>query len=131
MKGSTRRPYTAGRCDSSPRLGAWMSTTTSKRPGDHALVLHFHLGPTVVAVLDGANATLEWPSRDSAQRALRRATLRLPGELRWSMHRGELDPVRGWYSPAFGVKTPSTTLVGQGVCRRGNTDLHAELEFDD
>ena len=99
--------------------------------GDHALVLHFHLGPTVVAVLDGASARLEWPSRDTAQRAPRRATLRLPGELRWSMHRGELDPVRGWYSPAFGVKTPSITLVGQGVCRRGDTDLHAELEFDD
>ncbi|MDF3046662.1 MAG: heparinase, partial [Ornithinibacter sp.] len=35
-----------------------------------------------------------------------------PRELTWSAHRGETDPPLGWYSPRFGVRVPTTTLVG-------------------
>ena len=39
----------------------------------------------------------------------------LPPSLAWSVHRGETDPPLGWYSPAFGRKTPATTLIGEGL----------------
>jgi hypothetical protein len=38
----------------------------------------------------------------------------LPAELLWSAHRADTDPVLGWYSPRFGHKVASTTLVGTG-----------------
>ena len=45
----------------------------------------------------------------------RRAELELPRELTWSAHRGETDPPLGWYSPRFGVRVPTTTLVGAAM----------------
>jgi Heparinase II/III-like protein/Heparinase II/III N-terminus len=105
--------------------------------GDHALALHFHLGPTVDAVLNAVglhapNAELSWPARANDGSTPRRtAMLELPRELRWSMHRGETDPVRGWYSPRFGVKTPSITLLGAGTCGYRPLEFRSELTFDD
>jgi hypothetical protein len=103
--------------------------------GDHALALHFHLGPTVDAVLNAVglhapNADLSWPARATDESAARcTATLELPRELGWTMHRGETEPVRGWYSPRFGVKTPAVTLVGAGTCTAPSLELRSELAF--
>lgn len=98
--------------------------------GDHALALHFHLGPMVDAVLNASNAELSWPARANDGSAARcTATLGLPSELRWSVHRGETAPIRGWYSPRFGVKTPSVSLVGAGTCAAPSLELHSELTF--
>ncbi len=99
--------------------------------GDHALALHFHLGPTVDAMLNAANASLSWPTRGSAGGAGGKATLALPGALQWSVHRGETAPIRGWYSPRFGVKTPAVTLVGVGTCPHASLELRSELAFHD
>jgi hypothetical protein len=30
------------------------------------------------------------------------------------MHRGEQDPILGWYSAAFGRREPSNSLIGTG-----------------
>ncbi|MFD9430829.1 alginate lyase family protein [Streptomyces sp. NPDC060002] len=75
-----------------------------------AVRLAFHLGPTIAADLVGNRAVLTW-TRDGEDRS---ATLGLPGELSWRAHRGESSPPLGWYSPGFGRKEPTTTLVGTG-----------------
>ncbi|MFF8840188.1 alginate lyase family protein [Streptomyces sp. NPDC015130] len=75
-----------------------------------AVRLAFHLGPAIAAELTGHRAVLTW-TRDGEDRS---ATLDLPEELTWRAHRGESDPPLGWYSPGFGRKEPSTTLVGGG-----------------
>ncbi|MEV0803794.1 alginate lyase family protein [Kribbella sp. NPDC050281] len=66
----------------------------------------WHLGPEVTIDLDGATGRLEWPNGS--------AVVELPAGLSWSAHRGDDDPLLGWYSPRFGHKVPITTLVGTG-----------------
>ncbi|MCX5372572.1 alginate lyase family protein [Streptomyces sp. NBC_00103] len=79
--------------------------------GPHRAVrLAFHLGPAIAADLVGNRARLTW-TRDGEDRS---AALDLPGQLSWRAHRGESDPPLGWYSPGFGRKEPTTTLVGTG-----------------
>ncbi|TQJ37561.1 heparinase II/III family protein [Streptomyces sp. SLBN-115] len=75
-----------------------------------AVRLAFHLGPAIAADLVGNRAQLTW-IRDGEDRS---AALDLPGQLSWRAHRGESDPPLGWYSPGFGRKEPTTTLVGTG-----------------
>ena len=83
-------------------------TVTGSSP--HTLRLAWHLGPEVQVTLRDGAAELTWAS-GTAERSAR---LRLPDQLAWSAHRGETDPVLGWYSPRFGVRVPTTTLVGSG-----------------
>ena len=83
--------------------------------GAHEATLSWHLGPEVTATLDGTAASLHWPGGSGR--------LALPGELVWSMHRGEQDPPLGWYSAGFGHKTPATTLTGHGRLSAGTTLL--------
>jgi hypothetical protein len=80
------------------------------RGGRHDLRLAFHCGPEVEAELDGALAVLRWPRGSAA--GLGR--LELPPQLRWSLHRGETDPILGWYAPGLGRRVPAFTLVGRG-----------------
>jgi hypothetical protein len=54
--------------------------------------------------------------------------LSLPPELKWSAHRGETDPILGWYSPRFGVRQPITTL--EGVAAWADHPLVTTLDFD-
>ncbi|MFI7385562.1 alginate lyase family protein [Streptomyces sp. NPDC049813] len=72
--------------------------------------LAFHLGPAIAADLVGSRARLTW-IRDGEGRS---AVLDLPTGLAWRAHRGRSDPPLGWYSPGFGRKEPSTTLIGTG-----------------
>lgn len=72
--------------------------------------LAFHLGPQVRAELTGNVAELCCETDDGTATAV----AELPAGLGWTAHRGETDPVLGWYSDRFGHKTPSTTLVGSG-----------------
>ena len=88
----------------------------------HALRLAFHLGPEVEVELVGTTARLSWPSGDGS------AVLHLPEQLGWTAHRGETDPVLGWYSPRFGERVPTTTLVGAGVTE-GSLELLTILDF--
>lgn len=75
----------------------------------HTFRLAFHLGPELDVRLDGHVAELSWIRRGKTQVA----EMRLPA-LRWTAHRGEPDPILGWYSPRFGEKVPITTLLGSG-----------------
>jgi hypothetical protein len=76
----------------------------------HDVRLAFHLGPEVEADISGAEARLAW----SAPSGAGQARMVLPGELRWSLHRGDESPILGWYSPNLGQRIPSVSLVGQG-----------------
>jgi len=93
--------------------------------GAPSVRLAFHLGVTVSADLKGHEARLYWPVIDGVDVA----TLTLPSALHWSTHRGEQDPVLGWYSERFGVKQPATTLLGVGLCKPGNWELRTVLQF--
>ena len=44
------------------------------------------------------------------------------------VHRGDADPVEGWYSPGFGRKVPASILVGTGHAGRGGA-LRCTLVF--
>jgi hypothetical protein len=92
--------------------------------GSHELRLAFHLGPDVRAELDGACAVLRWPTAATAGAA----RLQLPGQLRWSLHRGETAPILGWYSPGLGRRVPAFTLLGSGRAAAG-APLISRMEF--
>jgi hypothetical protein len=76
--------------------------------------------------LDGSFALLRWPG----SAAPGSARLELPGALRWSLHRGQTDPILGWYSPGLGRRVPAFTLLGCGRSVPG-APLAARLEFLD
>ncbi|HEX7270255.1 MAG TPA: hypothetical protein VF256_22910, partial [Streptosporangiaceae bacterium] len=50
--------------------------------------------------------------------------------LRWSLHRGESDPILGWYSSGLGRRVPAVTLLGRGRPAAGES-LSTRLEFVD
>ncbi len=77
--------------------------------------LAFHLGPAVEARLDGCAASLAWFSGSRRWHG----RLLLPDRLAWRAVRGSLDPIGGWYSPAFGERVPSTTFIGEGTLSPG------------
>lgn len=92
----------------------------------HHVRLALHLGPAVSVELRGTTALLAWDGQDGPVTA----TLDLPAALRWSAHRGEAAPVLGWYSPRFGERVPTTTLLGNGSLEE-RLDLRTSLRFDD
>ena len=93
--------------------------------GRHDLRLAFHFGPDVQVELgDSVVARLSWPGA-AAPGAAR---MELPVGLRWSMHRGETDPILGWYSPSLGQRVPAVTLLGRGRCA-ADAPLVTRLEF--
>jgi len=95
--------------------------------GKHSFRLAFHLGPDIDARMVGHSTELSWRDGNST----RNATLLLPGGLSWSLHRGETDPVLGWYSPSFGTKQPAWTLIGRGACSGSGPDSSKTvLTFD-
>lgn len=92
----------------------------------HPCRLAFHLGPSVRVALDGCVAELDWPAMEGSARA----ALRLPSELRWSAHRGDTDPILGWYAPRFGWKDPTVTLIGTGSVGPNCPELMTVVRFE-
>jgi Heparinase II/III-like protein/Heparinase II/III N-terminus len=88
--------------------------------------LSFHLGPHVSCTLDATVATLSW----TAEGVRHTAYLELAAGLRWAARNGEVEPIAGWYSPAFGQRVPTTVLVGEGVLD-GASRLVTVLHLDD
>ena len=81
----------------------------------HDCCLAFHLGPDVSCTLEGGSALLRW----SDGHGRRGATLTLPEELAWRCLEGEPELPAGWYSPSFGVRVPTVTLLGTGRLGHG------------
>jgi hypothetical protein len=94
--------------------------------GSHDIRLAFHLGPEVHVELNERCAVLSWPA-PSAPVAAR---LELASGLRWTLHRGETDPILGWYAPGFGRRVPAFSLLGSGRSAPG-APLATRLEFLD
>jgi Heparinase II/III-like protein len=92
--------------------------------GTHPIRLAFHLGPDVHVELDESCAVLNWPTASTPGVA----RLELPPGLRWSLHRGETDPILGWYCRGLGRRIPAVTLLGSGRCVPG-MPLVTRLEF--
>src|SRR5262249_59767011 len=90
------------------------------------LRLAFHLGPDVDVHIDGSCAALRWPTAVMPGEA----RLELPGQLRWSLHKGETAPILGWYSPGLGRRVPAFTLLGRGRCAAA-APLISRMEFLD
>jgi Heparinase II/III-like protein/Heparinase II/III N-terminus len=86
--------------------------------GAHDVRVAFHLGPDVTVSLAsvaadddaGAVASLAWPDAVTPGSA----ELTLPAGLEWSLHRGETDPILGWYSAGLGQRVPAVTLLARG-----------------
>ena len=93
--------------------------------GSHDIRLAFHLGPEVQVEFDGS---LRGPGAGPPHPRQGTARLELPSGLRWSLHRGESDPILGWYSPGLGRRVPAFTLLGCGRCVPG-APLATRLEF--
>ena len=95
------------------RAGRAIEITDVIDGGGHDVRMAFHLGPDVTAELVAGGAVLSWagPTASGAAR------LELPSELEWQSHRGETDPILGWYSAGLGERVPAVTLLGQGRCR--------------
>ena len=93
--------------------------------GAHDCRLAFHLGPDVACTPEGSRAVRRW--RDGHSR--RGATLTLPDELAWRCLEGQTDPPAGWYSPAFGARVPTVTLLGSGWIGHGRA-LTTVLQLD-
>lgn len=87
--------------------------------GPMPVQLGWHLGPDVTVRLDGCQAALEWPGRAGVRE---QGELLLPPVLSWTAHRGEQDPVLGWYSPGFGRREPTTSLIGRADPDPGPAD---------
>ncbi|MFR9805619.1 alginate lyase family protein [Pseudonocardia sp. RS010] len=93
--------------------------------GTHGVRLAFHLGPEIQVELVERRAQLRWRREGSVCEA----ELELPQQLAWSAHRGETEPPLGWYSPSFGRKEPSVTLVGRGGPGETPGELRTRLRF--
>jgi heparinase II/III-like protein len=92
--------------------------------GSYEVRIAFHLGPDVQAELKESCAVLNWATASTAGAA----QLELPDRLRWSLHRGEMDPIVGWYSGGLGQRSPAFTLIGRG-CSTPGVPLTTRLEF--
>jgi hypothetical protein len=92
----------------------------------HDVCIYFHFGPYVQVELNGTVAQLEW--LDASAPGV--ARLDLPPSLDWSLHKGETDPILGWYAVGLGRRVPTFTLVGSsGAALKG--PLSTRLEFLD
>jgi hypothetical protein len=94
--------------------------------GCHVIRMAYHLGPDVSAELDGTRAILQWAHGEASGTAW----LELPESLRWSLHRGETNPILGWYSGGLSHRVPVFTLLGHGRSMPGEP-LSTQLEFLD
>ncbi len=95
--------------------------------GSNDVRLAFHFGPEVEAEYDGEHSVLlRWPNAVTPGGAW----LSLPKPLQWTLHRGETDPILGWYSCGLGQRVPSVTLVGCGRAEPG-PPFATRLEFLD
>jgi hypothetical protein len=56
--------------------------------------------------------------------------MELAPQLQWTLHRGETDPILGWYSRGLGQRTPAYTLLGCGHVAPG-APLTSRLQFLD
>jgi hypothetical protein len=94
----------------------------------HDIRVAFHFGPDVRVELRESGAVLDWGAAWEAATA----RMELPAGLHWKLHRGEPDPILGWYSSGLGCRVPAFTLIGRGQSIAGKplTTRLVFLDFD-
>lgn len=98
----------------------WLDDRFSGR-GEHEYALHFHLHPEVELERDGNRLRL---SRGGI-------VMVITGDyVDMQVLRGSEEPIGGWYSPAYGIKEPTTTVrvVKYGVPADAGFSTHIRLE---
>jgi hypothetical protein len=97
--------------------------------GSHPMRLAFHLGPKVDAEMaaDSSSVRLAWEKEDGS---VAKGFLLLPDGMKWTIWRGEVSPVLGWYSERFGQKSPSVSIIGEGACS-GSAQMTTVLQFEE
>ena len=123
---SSPGPVRHRRCVRLDRASRGLDIVDELSASGHDIRLAFHLGPEVSAELDGNYAELRWPQAAAPGAAC----LELPAGLRWTLHRGETDPILGWYSAGLGRRVPAFALVGHGTSA-ADTPICTRLQFLD
>ena len=118
-----RRRCIVARSSWTGRRAVSTSSTRSKAAATMS-ALPSTLAPTSRWNSTGPTRCSSWPTA-SASGAAR---LELPAGLRWSLHRGETEPILGWYSPGLGRRIPAFSLLGAGRCGPGEP-LATRLTF--
>jgi len=108
------------------RVARGVDITDEISGGGHDICLAFHFGPDVHAELRESGAELTWGAASEPGKA----RMELPAGLHWQLHRGELDPILGWYSPGLGRRIPAFTLLGRGQSVAGKP-LTTRLVFQE
>jgi hypothetical protein len=121
---SLGRPARHRRSVTLDRAGRCVDIVDEIDGSSHDVRLAFHLGPDVQAELDDGCAVLRWPSATAPGVA----RLELPPGLQWNLHRGETDPILGWYAHGLGRRVPACALVGRGRIAP-DAPLTTRLEF--
>jgi hypothetical protein len=98
------------RCVRLDRAARSIDITDEISGSGHDVCLAFHFGPDVHAELRESGAMLSWDAAAEPGTA----RMELPAELNWNLHRGEPDPILGWYSAGLGRRIPVFTLLGRG-----------------
>ncbi len=88
--------------------------------------LRFHLGPEIDCDLTDQDLTLRWTAPQGTPQSAR---LTLPAEFAWRIVRGQESPPMGWYSPHFGHKVPTFSVVGSANVA-GELSVESTLQFD-
>jgi hypothetical protein len=120
------KPTVHRRCVRLDRASRTVDIVDEVDADGHDLRMAIHLGPEVAAELAVTSAILTWRASEAAGAA----RLELPAPLRWSLHRGETDPILGWYSAGLGRRAPAFTLLGTGRST-ASEPLNTRLEFLD
>ena len=118
------RPSTTGASGWTGERAGWSSRTASTAAPTTA-AWPSTWAPTSPAPSKAVRPVLQW--RDDHGR--QGATLTLPDELAWRRLEGQTDPPAGWYSPSFGVRVPTVTLLGSGRVGHGRA-LTTVLQLD-
>ena len=84
--------------------------TLSDYDDEYNLQLNFHFHPQIQ--LHEADKNI-WIANHS--NSVFTMTIELPDLFDWELKNGQENPIAGWYSPSYGVKDPSNSLVGSGL----------------
>jgi hypothetical protein len=88
--------------------------------------VHFHCGAGIEVSRSEVGAELRWTEPGGGPLA---AAMTLEPDLDWTIQRGEIDPISGWWSPDFGSKHPTHTLTGHfDVSRKQRVVTILELD---
>jgi len=82
--------------------GRFTINDTFDGEGIHDFELNFHLHPDAEATHQGN----EWSIRNGDAEC----TINLEGGDEFQLKKGQIDPILGWYSPAYGIKVPAGVL---------------------